>query len=491
LRGGGGLSRAARLSDATLAGLPPAVARPAYDRAAARVGVVHLGPGAFHRGHQAFVLDQLLAHDPRWGICAVSLHSADVRDALAPQDGLYTLAELDAEPRLRVIGSIKELLVAPEAPAALLARLADPAVRLITLTITEKGYALDAGGGLDLSHPDIVRDLTRMGRPASALGWLLAGLEARRGAGIAAPSVVSCDNLAANGDKLRGALLALARARGEAGLAGWIEAEAAFPNTMVDSITPATDEALRQRVRTALGVEDAWPVQRERFWQWVVEDRLAPGAPDLASVGVTLTGDVGPFERAKLRLLNAAHSTLAYVGLLMGRETVFEAMGEARLAAFVERMMREDAAPTVPAAAGLDPQAYVSATLARFRNPAVRHQLIQIAADGSAKLANRIVPVLAERRAAGAPIGRLATPLAAWMVFIRGQIAAGAPIADPMAARLAALALPDDPGEAVSAFLALGGPLSADLAADSVVREAIKTAYRALAAGNFSAALGA
>jgi len=427
-----------RLCLANLDQLPRSVGRPAYDVSKVGIGIVHFGPGAFFRAHQAAYYDALLAHDPRWGVSAVSLHSVGVRDALAPQDGLYTLAILDAEPRLQVIGAVREVLVAPAAPAQVLARLRSPEVRLVTLTVTEKGYGLDASGVLDLDDPAVRHDLeVGDGAPASVIGWLTAGLKARRGAGVSPFVTLSCDNLTDNGSKLRRAVIAFAKASGQADLANWIETQARFPSSMVDSITPATDDALRARIAAVLGVEDAWPIQREAFSQWVIEDALGPDGPDLASVGATLATDVSLFERAKLRLLNGSHSSLAYLGLLAGLATVAEAIAEPRLRAFIARLMREDIAPSLAPDAGLDLGAYSGAILARFANPGLSHQLAQIAWDGSKKLPIRLLGTVSDAYAAGRSVERLAIPTAAWMLFVRSQLAKGAPLIDPLAPVLA------------------------------------------------------
>ena len=307
-----------RLSDATLGELPASVIRPVYDRGRTRVGVVHFGPGAFHRAHQAFYLDRMLARDPGLAICAVSLRSDAVRAALEPQDGLYSLTEREAAPSIRVIGSIKEALTAPADPDAVFARLADPAVRIVSATVTEKGYCLTPNGDLDTAHPDIAHDLGRADAPSSLVGWVVEGLRRRRAAGGPGLAALSCDNLSGNGARFRRAVLQFAEARGEADLARWIDGEVRFPDSMVDSITPATDDALRAEARARLGLSDAWPIQRERFVQWVIGDGLGADAATFADAGVTLTDDVAAFERAKLRLLNGAHSTLAYVGLRLG-----------------------------------------------------------------------------------------------------------------------------------------------------------------------------
>lgn len=446
----------------------------AYDREATTIGIVHFGPGAFFRAHQAAYIDELLASDPRWAICAVALKTAGVRDALEPQDGLYTLVELGEATRFRVIGAIRDLQVASEDQGRVAARLASPDTRLVTLTVTEKGYCLKGDGTLDLDHPDIRHDLADPDRPVSVIGWLVVGLARRRAAGLTPFVTLSCDNLPANGRKLKAAVVALAEARDPA-LARWIAAEARFPCSMVDSITPATDDVLRARVLAETGLEDAWPIQRETFTQWVIEDDMGPGAPDLASVGVTLTQDVEAWEAAKLRLLNGAHSTLAYVGLLRGRETVRDAMADTELATFVRAMMLEDIAPTLHAPAGLDIPAYVEALLARFRNPAIAHRLSQVAWDGSQKLPIRILGTLTDALASGRPIGRLAVPIAAWMRFLAMKVRAGEAITDPLAPVLSGLAL-GEPAD-IARLLAVDPVFPAGLAGDARFVEAVTLAW--------------
>lgn len=465
-----------RLSDATLHLADPGAQTPTYDRGQTTIGVVHFGPGAFHRAHQAYYFDEMLTRRGDFAVCAVAARSGDVEDALAPQDGLYCIAEREAEPRLRVIGAIKQVLTAPRAPKTVLARLADSSVRIVTSTVTEKGYCLTPSGDLDLNHPDIRHDLEGSEYPTSFPAWLAAGLKARRAAGIAPFVAVSCDNLSDNGKRLQRAVVQFAEATGDLELAAWIAAEARFPSTMVDSITPATDDELRETVRRELGLDDAWPVQRERFVQWVVEDQLGPDADAFAGAGVTLTHDVAAFEKAKLRLLNGAHSTLAYVGLRLGYATVSEAMADPMLAGFVERMMRQDIAASLSPTPGLDVDAYIAAVLARFRNPAIAHKLAQIAWDGSQKLPFRILETAAEALAAGRSLARLAVPVAAWMLFVRDRARSGETITDPMAETLTTTSRQDDP----SAFLALGAIFPAKLAAEPGFRTAVQAAYEAL-----------
>lgn len=467
----------------TLSEASAKVLQPAYDPAAVDIGVVHFGPGAFHRAHQAFYFDALLAKDPRWGISGVSLKSPGVRDALAPQEGLYVLAQLDAETTFRVIGAIREVLVASEDPETVFARLAAPATKIVTMTVTEKGYCLGGDGKLDLSNTDIAHDLAEPRRPDSVIGYVVEGLRRRRDAGLAPFTVISCDNLADNGHKLRDAVVAFA-GKLDAGLGEWIATNTAFPRTMVDSITPATDDALRARVAAETGFDDAWPIQREAFVQWVVEDVLPADAPDLASVGVTLTNDVAAFEGAKLRLLNGAHSTLAYVGSLKGYETVGEAMGDAELAGFVRSMMLEDIAPSLSTPPGLDIPTYVEAILGRFRNPEIRHLLSQIAWDGSKKLPFRILETTAEALAAGRPVDRLALPIAAWIAFIVAKAEADTPPVDPLADKLMVLGKAATSGpEDVDAFLGLTEIFPPSLAADPIYSGAVKAAYEQLSQG--------
>jgi fructuronate reductase len=438
-----------------------------------QVGIVHFGPGAFHRAHQADYIDRLLEQDPRWGIAAVSLRSPGTVEALKKQDGRYTLAILDVETSFRTLAAHKAFF-GPGEGEAVRALLRDPAVRIVSSTVTEKGYCLAGDGTVDLSHPDIVRDLADPEQPVSIVGWLALGLSDRRAAGLPAFTPLCCDNMVSNGRKLRAAVLAYA-ARLHPELARWIEAEAVFPDTMVDSITPATDERLRALVAEQ-GFADDIPVSREAYAAWVIEDVLPEGSPDFASVGVTMAADVGAWEKAKLRILNGAHSTLAYLGSLIGHETVADAMADAALAAFVEAMVREDIAATLEPSP-IDLQAYAREILERFRNPAIRHRLSQIAWDGSQKLPYRLLDTAQDALVAGRAIDRLAVPVAAWMLFVRRQARAGAEIVDPLAGTLADAGLSDETAERL---LALRQIFPARIAENPRFRGAVLGAVRAM-----------
>jgi fructuronate reductase len=466
------------LSTATLARLPLALARPTYDRETISLGVVHFGPGAFHRAHQAWFFESLLRSDPRWGICAVSLRSADVRSALEPQDNLYTLAIRDEVISYQVIGAIKEVLVAPQSAEPVLQRLCSAQTYVVTLTVTEKGYCLAADGSLDLTHPDIRRDLLNPRSPHSVVGFLAEALRRRREARLSPFTVVSCDNLSDNGAKLARATAQFA-ALSDRGLAEWIQSEVSFPRTMVDSITPATTDALKESVAHALGVRDRWPVQREAFTQWVIEDAFRHTVPDWQRAGITLTNDVAGYERAKLRLLNGAHSTLAYMGLLAGYVTVAEAVQDDWLRAFVQALMTEDILPSLRAPRGLELRAYIGSILLRFSNPVMRHELAQIAWDGSQKLPVRLLGTIDEALDAERPIDRLCMPIAAWMQFVRRAATRGQPLTDPLASQLLDIgrACEGRGASDVHAFLTLDAMFTAKLRAEPRFIHALIEAY--------------
>jgi fructuronate reductase len=425
----------ARLSRRTLDLLPPSVRRPGFDPAALQTGIVHLGIGAFARAQTADYTQPLLAADPRWGMLGASLRRADAHDALAPQDFLYCRAERDGGgERLEIMAALTGVVVG--APA-LLPRLCDPSVRIVTLTVTEKGYCRDAAtGALNEDDPAIRADLGAPDAPSSVPGLLVAALRQRRAAGLPPFTVLSCDNLPANGAATRRVVTRLAELI-DPSLSTFITDQVAFPDSMVDRIVPATTDADRARIDAALGLHDAWPVVCEPFRQWVIEDQFPRGRPAWEQTGAELVHDVRPYEDMKLRLLNGSHSSIAYLGQLAGWETVADAVAQPALAAHIALLMAE-VAPTLRLPAGVDATAYGTALLARFANPALRHRTAQIAMDGSQKLPQRLFAPALDRLAAGKAAPRIALGVAAWLRFLRGTADDGAALDlnDPYADRL-------------------------------------------------------
>jgi len=473
-----------RLNDAALKGLPAEVARPAYDRAQVKTGVVHLGIGAFHRAHQAVVFDDALASgDLRWGVLGASLRSPGVRAQLNPQDGLYTLVVRDgAEEHLRVIGAGRGVLVGPEDPAALVVAMAEAEVHIVTLTVTEKGYRLDpATGDLLLDDPDVAADVADIASPRTAPGFIVAALAARKAAGLKPFTVISCDNLPHNGQRIRAGVLAMAR-RIDPSLAEWIEAEGAFPQTMIDRIVPATIPDDLARLTARIGVEDQGMVKAEPFTQWVIQDWFAGERPDFATLGVQMTDAVEPWEDAKLRLLNGAHSAVAYLGALSGYEHVHEAVAVPAFRAFIEALW-DEAQTTLNPPPGLDVAAYRDELMARFSNSALMHRTRQIAMDGSQKLPQRLLAGMSERLAAEEGIEALALGVAAWMRWQEGVTESGEAVVvdDPLAARTAELIAASENDEAeVRALLTLSAVFPASLANDRRFVEAVTGAFLSL-----------
>jgi fructuronate reductase len=473
------------LSLAQVAGLPGSIARPDYDLAQVTVGIMHLGLGAFHRAHQAVYTDDVLARDPRWGICGVSLKTPRAIDPLVAQDGLYTVLTKGSEGTVaRVIGSVREALFAGTDRAGLIERFADRRIAIVTATVTEKGYCHDpATGALNREHPDIVHDLAHPDLPESAVGILTAGLAARRKANAGPLTFVCCDNLPHNGLMVEGLVSSFARER-DAALADWIRANVAFPCSMVDRIVPATTDADIAEAQRLLGVRDAAPVAAEAFGQWVIEDRFAGARPAWEDAGAQFVADVAPFEMMKLRLLNGSHSTLAYLGFLMGHDFVWEAAADPQLAPLVERQMAEEIAPTLVRPAGTDLQAYGAQLMQRFRNSALPHRTKQIAMDGSQKLPQRLLGTVRDRIAAGDSYAHLALAIAGWIRYASGSDERGGAIdvADPLAATFVRIVADarGDPGPVADGFLDLKAVFGADLVAHYAFREAVRSNVVAL-----------
>ncbi|VAW12289.1 D-mannonate oxidoreductase [hydrothermal vent metagenome] len=418
--------------------------------------IVHLGLGNFTRAHQAWYTSHAnAAAGETWRIVGVSLRRPDVRNALHPQGFAYTLEiEDEAGTDYERLEVIEDILVAAEAPGKVVAAIADAATAIVSLTVTEKGYSLKSSDWqLDLDDPGIVADLAG-DPPRTTIGYLAAGLAARRNAGHGPVTVMSCDNLPGNGEVLRAAMLEFTRIKTPE-LAGWIEAEVAFPCAMVDRIVPATTDALRARVKAATGWHDAWPVATERFSQWVIEDRFSGPRPRWEDAGAEIVNDVQPYEVRKLRLLNGAHSTLAYAGLLAGMTYVHEAVADEGLGALGRAVMAE-AAETLPDSVRGTADDYAATLMRRFNNPGLAHSLIQIAMDGSQKLPVRILPSLVERLAAGRASPALESAIAAWVAFVVRTAREGGTLNDPLNDELIA-AGKAEAGRAAKSLLAMAG----------------------------------
>lgn len=408
--------------------------------------IVHLGIGAFHRAHLAWYTDALMhqaatdgqAQTP-WPIMGVSLRSADVAALLNPQQGLYSLQQSSAESaHTQIIQSVLGVLVAPEQPAAVIALLAAPSTDIISLTITEKGYCLDlVSRTLDFNHPDIQFDLAHPHSPKSAIGYLVAGLAARFAAGVAAPTILCCDNLPNNGRTLAGLVQQFAR-RVNPALADWIAQYVAFPSSMVDRIVPATTAADIDALAAQSGYLDPAMVKTEQFSQWVIEDHFAGARPAWEHVGALLVDDVTPFEHAKLRLLNGAHSALAYLGYLCGYHYVHQVVADPLFVRYLRHLMQQELLPTLIAPPGLDLATYIDALLSRFANPALAHRTMQIAMDGSQKLPQRLLTAALQRLELGLPVDAICFAVAGWLRFSMGFDAKGDPldVSDPLAAKL-------------------------------------------------------
>lgn len=420
------------LNQRNLARLPADVARPSYDRALLRRGIVHIGMGGFHRAHMARYTHDLMERGSdalEWGIFGVGLMPGDVRltEALGPQDNLYTLVERDAESeQATVIGSVARTIFAPAEAEALRATLDDPSTRIVSLTVTEAGYCLDPGTKrLNPDHPLIAHDLAHPDAPQSAIGIIAAALRRRRDAGLAAFTALSCDNIQHNGDVLGRAVLDFAEAQ-EAGLARWIEDRASFPNTMVDRITPVTQPTDVVTFAERYGIEDAWPVFSETFRQWVVEDRFVAGRPAWEEVGVQFAVDVTPYEKMKLRLLNASHLAISAPGELAGHVLIDEAMHDLRLSAYMAALMDRETGPTVEAPAGIDLGSYKASLIRRFANPNIRDTTARVNMDAPL---NYLLDPLRDRVRAGQDSPLLLYALAAWIRRLRGYDDRGRTIA--------------------------------------------------------------
>ena len=415
-----------KLNHDNLDKLPADIQRPLYSQADTRQGIVHIGVGGFHRAHQAFYTDALMntGEGLDWAICGAGLRSDDrtMRDALAGQDSLYTLVELGdgAHHEVRIIAAISDMLLGEDDPQALIDKLADPAIRIVSLTITEGGYCMDDSTGMFMAHlPAIEHDLAHPKAPRTVFGFLCAALAQRRDDGTPAFTVMSCDNLPHNGAVARKALLAFAALRSP-DLHDWIAAHVSFPNAMVDRITPMTSAAHKRHLLEQHGIEDAWPVVCEPFVQWVLEDKFGNGRPAWEKVGVQFTDDVTPYEDMKIKLLNGSHLALTYLGFLKGYRFVHETMNDPLFVRYIRAYMDLDVTPQLASVPGIDLEGYKDTLIERFSNQAIADQLERVCSDGSSKFPKFTVPTLNRLIEDGAALDRAALVVAAWALYLKG-----------------------------------------------------------------------
>lgn len=414
----------------------PAVARPSYEPAAHAAGIVHIGLGAFHRAHQGVYTDDAMsANGGDWRIVGVSLRSTGIVDTLRAQACLYTVIVRDAAgTSARVVASLADALAAVRDRNAVLAAMSDPAIRIVTLTVTEKAYGIDrANGRIAEDHPAISADLSHPRMPSGVIGFLVEAIRRRRQAGTAPFTVLCCDNLPENGALLRSGVIDFAT-RADADLGQWIATQVAFPSSMVDRITPAPTAVTRSDARRLLGCRDDAAVETEPFRQWIIEDRFSSGRPTWEAGGAVFVEDVAPYERMKLRMLNGAHSLLAYAGHLSDCTYVRDAMRVPALVVLVERYLKAAAATLGPLEA-IDTARYARSLLRRFGNPAIAHETYQIAMDGTEKLPQRILQAASEALNKGQDVGPFAFTVAAWMRYCLGHKDDGTnyPLRDPRA----------------------------------------------------------
>jgi mannitol 2-dehydrogenase len=420
---------------------------PRYDRSKVKQSIVHIGVGGFHRAHQTVYTEDLYdqAENLCWAYCGLGLLKQDsrMRDVMRAQDFLYTLVERDIDgDSARVVGSIVNYIFAPDNREAALEKMASPDTRIVSMTITEGGYYIQSDTGkFDPLHPDIRHDLAHPHEPHCSFGFLLEALDRRRQRGQAPFTVMSCDNIQGNGDVTKKVLTAFAELR-DPKLANWISANCLFPNSMVDRITPATTDENRALVRDKFGIDDEWPVMTEAFKQWVVEDHFVQGRPPWEKAGVQITSDVMPYEKMKLRLLNASHQALCYIGMLFGREFAHQTMDDPDIRKLVELMMDREVTPILPEVPGVDLGKYKRTLIRRFANPAIRDQLSRIGIYGSSGMPKFVLPTIQEQLQRGGPIDLLSFTVACWFRYLNGRDEQGREIVmkDPMAPCLRELA---------------------------------------------------
>ena len=444
-----------KLSNATLPDLPAKVARPKYDRSKLTPGIVHIGLGNFHRAHQAWYLHRLMqtgeAYD--WAIIGAGVRSNDAaqRQRLAEQDYLTTLIELDpAAISAEVIGSMMDFVPIEDHNTSLIKQMADPAIRIVSLTVTESGYFIDpTSGTLDANHADIQHDIANPEVPRTAFGAMIAALRIRRATGVGPFTCLSCDNLQGNGDALRQTILSMAQSS-DPSLASWIDENCSFPNSMVDCIVPATGPNELDQV-LALGIDDVAPVTHENFRQWVIEDQFCAGRPIWEKIGAQIVPDVHDHEAMKIRLLNGGHQIIANLGEILGIDTISECMAHPIINPVFKKIAELEIAPHVQPVPGTDPFAYIDLIQTRFANPRIVDTTRRVAFDGSSRHPGFVIPSIKDGLDAGRPIVGLALAEAAWARMCAGSRENGSEIApnDPFWDELHANALEAryDPGK--------------------------------------------
>lgn len=437
------------LNKQTLSLVKSGVPTPGYDLDAVKTGIVHFGVGGFHRSHMAMTLNRLMNEGKAldWGICGVGLLDGDkkLRDVFAEQDCLYTLVlkHPDGVREPSIIGSIREYMFAPDDPEVVIEKMADPETRIVSLTITEGGYNFDrVTGKFMASTPAVASDLLDGAIPSTAFGFVTEALRRRRERGIPAFTVLSCDNIQGNGHVAQEMFVAFAKLK-DAELGEWIEQNVAFPNSMVDRITPVTAPEDIAEVAELTGLSDSWPVVAEPFFQWVIEDHFTMGRPPFEDAGVQLVGDVEPYELMKLRLLNASHQGLTYFGYLSGYRFAHEALADPAIAKFLLAYMDNEATPTLRPVPGIDLTAYKHMLIERFSNPEVRDTLARLCAESSDRIPKWLVPVIHDQLAQGGDVTLSAAIVASWARYAEGVDEQGEPInvVDPLKDELIPIAL--------------------------------------------------
>ena len=412
-----------KLNQAALPKLENRARVPQYDRTQYKSGIVHMSVGGFHRSHQALYIDELMDQEPGdWLITGVGLLDSDKGplEALAAQDHYYTVVERTAdEDTIKIVGAIHETLHAPSNPKAVLDRLQDPAIKILSLTITEKGYCYDAKGDLDPNNAGIAHDLKNLDAPKTGIGYVVSALKNRKDANMQPFTVMSCDNLPGNGHRTHHIVSQFAKLVDPA-LAQWIDTNVKFPNAMVDRITPATTDKTVQFVKDRCGIDDAWPVVCEDFRQWVLEDNFGQGRPAFEKAGVQMVNDVEPYELMKVRLLNGSHSALSYLSYLMGYREVDVAMADPLMSGFVRAYMDNDVTPSVPSVPGIDLNEYKDTLIRRFSNPAISDKVQRLAEDGSQKIPNAILPCIRHALKNNLSIDFACLALAGWFRYMTG-----------------------------------------------------------------------